>query len=138
MKCYMNGKDMWITEYSSLSEFVNDISDKPNNQFFSNRTPSSQTYETPNKSRKWYMTTDYSRASYLLTNGWSEAAEKMAKKVKLTLGAPQTVKASKPSYGVVGSQASVPRYLQGIPTNMVSRQMTYSKQKVITITKGIS
>ena len=137
MKCYMNGNDLWITEYNSLGEFLQDIDSKPNNEFFKDRH-SSQRTESPDKRQKWYMTQDYRRASYLLTHGWDEAAEKMAKKVKITLGSTQTVRSSKPSYGVVGSQASVPRYLQGIPTNMVSRQMTYSKQKVITLTKGIS
>lgn len=135
MKRYMKDKTMFITEYSSLGEFIADIDSKPNNKFFENRHSSQRTEETGGN---WYATEDYSRATYLLNHGWDSAAEKMAKKVKLTVPAVGVVRSTKPSYGVVGSQASVPRYLQGIPTNMVSRQMTYSKQKVITLTKGIS
>lgn len=136
MNRYMNGKDLFITEYNSVGEFIADINSLPNNKFFANRTPSSQRVESDDKG--WSMSRTYEAATELLTNGWDSAAEKMSQKVKLTSGVSSTVKASKPTYGVVGSQASVPRYLQGIPTNMVSRQMTYSKQKVVTITKGIS
>ena len=41
-------------------------------------------------------------------------------------------------FDVVGFQASVPRYLQGIPTNMVNKKLVPIKQKVITLNKDIS
>lgn len=133
MKQYIKDNNIRITEYPSLGEFIADINSKPNNEFFKYRQ-SSQRKDTDN----WYGTPDYQRALYMANNGWDSAAEKMAKKVKVTLSAGSPVRSSKPTYGVVGSQASVPRYLQGIPTNMVSRQTVYSKQKVVTITRGIS
>ena len=136
MRQYKSGKDIFITEYSSIGEFVASINSLPTNQYFKDRDLSSQTKE--NDDNGWYRSCDYHRATYLLTHGWDSAAEKMASKVKLTKGIGSPARTSKPVYGVVGSQASVPRYLQGIPTNMISRQTTYSKQKVITITKGIS
>lgn len=136
MKRYMNGKDLFITEYSSVGEFIADINSLPVNKFYKDRELSSQEVESSDNG--WRASVDYRRAEYLLTHGWDSAAEKMAAKVKLTSGVASQVRSSKPAYGVVGSQASVPRYLQGIPTNMVSRQMVHSKQKVITITKGIS
>lgn len=135
MRRYKNGDKMWITEYDSVGEFITDINSKPNNTFFKDR------HESQNKENHdngWYASRDYARATYMLNTGWDSAAQKMAKKVKMTNGASSQVRSSRPAYGVVGSQASVPRYLQGIPTNMVSRQMTYSKQKVVTINKGIS
>ena len=135
MKRYMKGTNMFITEYESLSEFITDINSKPNNTFFKNRHSSERTERTGGD---WYATEDYSRANYLLNHGGDAAAKKMAAKVKFTNTTTTAVRSSRPAYGVVGSQASVPRYLQGIPTNMVSRQITYSKQKVVTITKGIS
>ena len=128
-------KNTRITEYNSLSEFLSDINSLPNNQFFKDRH-SSQT--TANKYDTYYGTANYQEAADLMSHGWDAAAGKMATKVKLTNATSTAVRSSKPSYGVVGSQASVPRYLQGIPTNMVSRQMTYAKQKVVTITKGIT
>ena len=41
-------------------------------------------------------------------------------------------------YDVCGYQCSVPRYLQGIPTNMINHKVVTKKQKVITITKSVS
>lgn len=124
-----------ITEYSSVGEFLSDINSLPNNKYFKDRH-SSQT--VADKHDTFYGTQDYQQATYMLAHGWDSAAEKMTAKVKMTSASASVVRSSKPSYGVVGSQASVPRYLQGIPTNMVSRQTTYAKQKVVTITKGIS
>lgn len=136
MKRRMDGNNLYITEYNSFGEFISDISSLPENKFFKNRKLSSQ--EVEDSDTDWRYSRDYARAVYLATNGWDEASEKMSKKVKISNTVSSTVRSSRPAYGVVGSQASVPRYLQGIPTNMVSRQTTYSKQKVVTITKGIS
>lgn len=135
MRQYKNGEDIFITEYDSVGEFITDINSKPNNLFFKNRHSSQRTDDNDNG---WYASRDYARATYLLTTGWDSAAQKMTEKVKMTNGISSPVRSSKPVYGVVGSQASVPRYLQGIPTNMISRQTTYAKQKVVTINKGIS
>lgn len=136
MKRYtLDNNNVYITEYSSTGEFVKDINSKPNNKFFENRH-SSQRVEKNDSG--WAASRDYARATYMINTGWDYAAERMTQKVKMTKGSSAAVRSSKPVYGVVGSQASVPRYLQGIPTNMVSRQVTYSKQKVVTITKDIS
>ena len=135
MKRYIKDTYTYITEYSSLSEFITDINSLPNNRFFADRS-SSQRKER--EGGNWYKTMDYQQATYLLTHGWDAAAEKMAQKVKLSNTISTVSRTSKPAFGVVGSQASVPRYLQGIPTNMVSRQTVYAKQRVVTITKGIS
>lgn len=136
MKRYMNGTDLHITEYNSIGEFLSDINSLPTNRFYKDRIPSSQRKESSGKT--WYMTQSYSEATQLFTQGWDAAAKRMQQKVKMTAGVSTQVKTTRPTYGVVGSQASVPRYLQGIPTNMVSRQITHTKNKVVTITKGIT
>ena len=135
MKRYIKDTTTYITEYNSLSEFIDDISSLPNNRFYPDG------HSSERKEREggtFYGTVDYPQAAYMLTHGWDAAAKKMAEKVKTTRTVSLMSRSSKPSYGVVGSQASIPRYLQGIPTNMVSRQTTYAKQKVVTITKGIT
>lgn len=134
MKQYIKD-NTYITEYPSLTEFLNAINSLPNNKYFKDRHSSQRPGKTDDD---YYGTTDYQQATYMLTHGWDSAAKKMATKVKMTTATSNVVRTTKPSYGVVGTQASVPRYLQGIPTNMVSRQTTYSKQKVVTITKSIS
>lgn len=40
-------------------------------------------------------------------------------------------------YNISGFQCSVPRYLQGIPTNMINQKRVPAKQKVMTIVKHI-
>lgn len=128
--------NIFITEYPSIGDFITDINSLPDNKYFESRDRSSHRVE--NSDDGWRMSRSYAQAEHLLTHGWDTAAEKMSKKVKVTSTTNAMVRTSRPQFGVVGSQASVPRYLQGIPTNMVSRNMTYSKQKVVTITKGIS
>lgn len=76
-------------------------------------------------------------AETMLRVGWPKMAEKLAKAVKPSV-ATSTVKRPKPTYGLVGGQASVPRYIQGIPTNMVDRKMEAQKQKIIVINKDIA
>ena len=135
MKRYIKNTNIYITEYNSISEFVTEINALPNNRFYPYEASSQR---SEREGGTFYGTVSYQQATQMLIQGWDSAAKKMATKVKMTNSISAVSRTSKPSYGVVGSQASVPRYLQGIPTNMVSRQTTYSKQKVVTITKGIS
>jgi hypothetical protein len=41
-------------------------------------------------------------------------------------------------FDIVGFQASVPRYLQGIPTNMINKKTFKQKAKVVTLVKSVS
>lgn len=135
MKRYIKDNSIYITEYNSLSEFITEINSLPNNRFYPND------HSSERKEREggdFYGTTDYKQATEMLTHGWDAAAKKLAEKVKPTNTIQAVARSSKPVFGVVGSQASIPRYLQGIPTNMASRQTIYTKQKIVTITKGIS
>jgi hypothetical protein len=134
MKRYKPNDNTYVTEYASLDEFLKDINSLPNNRFMKEIKASQRTYSNDSN---WSGTATYERAVELITKGWESQAKKLAKTVRPVSGSPSFVQHSKPAYGVVGSQASVPRYLQGIPTNMISRQTTYSKQKVITITKDV-
>ena len=138
MRRYKDGKNVFITEYASVGEFIQTINALPTNKFYKVREDDLSSQRKDRDNKGWYASRDYAEATDLITNGWDSAAQRMSTKVKMTTGIASPVRSSKSVYGVVGSQASVPRYLQGIPTNMISRQTTYSKQKVVTITKGIS
>jgi len=89
------------------------------------------------KGSSWAGTYDYEEADYLLTHGWQEKAEKLAKKLPIKVVSSE-VRKTTPSYGMVGHQASVPRYIMGVPQNMINSKPVTVQQKIITINKSIS
>lgn len=83
-------------------------------------------------------TKDYAEAEQLLINGWSQGAEKLTAQLKVANSTFQNKEVKKAIFDIVGFQASVPRYLQGVPTNMVNKKVEKKKQKVITLVKSIT
>lgn len=80
-------------------------------------------------------TYNFDEAMKLLKHGWESGAQKLNTQLK-------TVKTgdgykTKQFYSVAGYQCSVPRYLQGIPTNMINSKRVVTKNKVVNITKDI-
>lgn len=84
----------------------------------------------------WYGTSSYAEAEDLLLHGWEYMAKELKSKIDVNMKA--TGHTQKSIYDVVGFTPSVPRYLQGIPTNMVNTKRIPKKEKVITINKSIS
>lgn len=81
-------------------------------------------------------TYSYEEAMELFIYGWHAESKVLTEKLsamKIDKGYKE-----KMNYDVVGFQASVPRYLQGIPTNMINKKKVVQKQKIITITKNCS
>lgn len=144
----MNHKDLTVKRYlgtpyeesfalkmdyfSSITDLVTYLKATPVNRFFQYAS-----LESRHARPAWAGTNSYEEAEKLLSTGWSPAAEKLAQKVPVqtVVGA---VKSSVMTYDVVGFQASVPRYLQGVPTNMVNKKLVPKKQKIITINKDMS
>jgi hypothetical protein len=119
--------------FDSIGDLISTINSRPSNQFFLGEHLSSQKFSTD----RWSGTATYSEAAKLLETGWSPEAEKLAKRIPVqTVSA--NVKNSRQCYSVVGYQASVPRYLQGIPTSMITRTPDVKKQKIITLNKDLS
>lgn len=122
-------------EFRSISELVKYISEKPLNSVFKNQSYLASS-EVDSYRTTFTQTESFDEALDMLLHGWSGGAQKInarlqAKKVS------STKKSSRISYDVVGHQASVPRYLQGIPTNMVNKRTIVKKQPVITLVKNI-
>ena len=80
-------------------------------------------------------TNSYEEAEEMLLHGWEEMATKINTKLKSMNVSKQTKQRT--VYDVCGYQCSVPRYLQGVPTNMINKQTVKQKQKVINICKSI-
>lgn len=122
-----------IREFNSIGELVQFITDTPANGKYT--LPESQ--KTTDSYKRWSMTKDYDEAFSLLLKGWTCASEKMNKALK-TLPQPAQIKRQRSVYSVAGHSASVPRYLQGVPTNMISSVPDRRKQPVVVINRTVS
>ena len=127
-KINSNGYKIYMEEYNSISEFVQIINSRPQNPKITMNASEIGTY-------RFTGTNDYKEAENLLLYGWTEESEKLNEMLKLKAIKEKSVKNT---YDVAGFQCSVPRYLQGIPTNMINQKVVTKKQKVITIKKNIT
>lgn len=83
----------------------------------------------------FYNTDSLEEAISLFKGGWEAKAREIKGKIEKPVTGAN--KGHRNVYDVVGYQASVPRYLQGIPTNMVRSVQIPKKDKVINIYKNI-
>ena len=123
----------YIREFDSLNEFESYITNTPLNDTFR-----WQKLSSTNGSYSFTQTQSYEEATKLLKDGWSSMAQDITKKLNVIKNQVVNEHVQKILYDVVGFQASVPRYLQGIPTSMVNKKLVPVKQKVITLDKDIS
>ena len=123
----------YIREFGSLNEFEAYITNTPLNAAFR-----WETLKSVNNSYGFTQTHSYEEATQMLKNGWDDMAQKLTKKLNVIKNQIVDAQVQKVLFDVVGFQASVPRYLQGIPTNMVNKKNVPVKQRVITLNKDIS
>lgn len=132
----MNTKQVnWreFIEYNSLAEFYEYIMNTPLNESFRWRELSSVS-----NSYSFSQTNSFDEAIELFKTGWQDMSEKLTQRLKLEMGKMEKVMVSKNVVSVQGYQPIVHLYLNGIPSNMVSRKMQPMKQKVITLNKSIT
>jgi hypothetical protein len=130
------GTPTHIREFTSLDEFNKYITWTPINEAF--RWTELSSVKTNKYSYSWTQTHSYSEAMELFKNGWNDMAKEITHRLEVIKDVKATVMVNKMMFDIVGYQASVPRYLQGIPTSMVNTKRIAQKQKVITIDKDIS
>lgn len=121
-------------EFDSIAELYEYINKTPLNEIFRWRKLSSS--EVGYKSTRFTKTKSFEDAVDKLLHGDEETAKTLTERAKVECKM-ENLTTRKTVYDVQGFQASVPRYLQGIPTSMVNQKMVPAKQKVITITKNI-
>lgn len=83
------------------------------------------------------ITKNYGEAVNLAKTGWNDGTNKINDLLSRKYNIKNDSVKIKSEYSVVGFQCSVPRYLQGIPTNMISSKRVPTKQKTMTIVKHI-
>lgn len=132
---YLGSVRAQMEEFGSIHEFNSTVNSRPNNRQYPGTSVHSLRVAT--SSNPWEGTKTYDEAIELLGSGWVAEAKKLAKRIPSTTATQQSTK-TKPIYSVVGGQASVPRYIQGIPTNMVDRKQVPMKSKIIVVNKDIS
>lgn len=126
-------KTNYVREFKNLNEFEQYITNTPLNETFRWEKLASVT-----GSYGFTETHNYNEATKLFKNGWDTMAQKLTQKLNVIKNQVVDAQVQKIMYDVVGFQASVPRYLQGIPTNMVNKKLVPVKQRVITLNKDIS
>jgi len=115
-------------DFPSIHAFIEYIEKKPTNYIWENRNLSSKS-----GSKSFTDTNSFEEAIKLLREGWTTKAEQITKTMKnLKVENKNTFKSN---FNVVGGNCSVPRYLQGVPTNMIEQKRVQQKSKIITITK---
>lgn len=120
-----------IIHFNSITEVVNYNREHEHTKEFMNRDSSTN---ISNFYCKFAGTNSYEEAEDLLLHGWDEMAKQLNDEIN-KIKTNNLGHKNKIVYGVAGFQCSVPRYLQGIPTNMISTKQIKTKQKVINITK---
>ena len=132
MKETKQGKSV-TREFTSVNEFENYITTSPINEVFRWEELSSV-----KGTQSFTQTKSYEEATTLFKNGWDSMAQNITHQLNVKKNQTLDTHVQKVMFDVVGFQASVPRYLQGIPTNMVNKKLVPIKQKIITLNKDIS
>lgn len=120
-------------EFNSINEFYSYICNTPLNEPFRFESLSSS-----NGSESFTKTKNFDEAVELMKNGCDDISNMLNKKLESKKNDLAVITKSKNVYDVQGFQCCVPLYLQGVPTNMISRRNVKTKQKVVTLTKAIN
>lgn len=123
-----------LVEYNSLTEFYNYIMETPFNETFKK----GNRLDSVNCDYSFTQTHSFDEAVDLFKHGWTDMSEELTKTLKVEVGRMEKVMVSRNVIDVQGYQPIVPLFLNGIPTNMISRKMQPMKQKVITLNKSIT
>lgn len=129
----LEGRRVIVREFESIGELTMYMEKQPVNQrvFWNNQASVTGSYE-------FTKTRNFDEAKDLLFKGWDAGAKKLTSELKVANAKAQDKFVQRAVFDVVGFQASVPRYLQGIPTNMVNKVNVKQKQRVVTLSKMLT
>lgn len=125
----VNG-NTYFTDFNSVSDLINFIDTKEPYDNFKNKKGGC---DSISGDKSFTETESFDEAKDLLLHGWECGTRRIRR--KLDFKNTENVLKQKPCYDIQGYQCSVPRYLQGIPTNMINNKVVTQKNKVITINK---
>lgn len=115
--------------FNSIADVVNYIDTTERTLFY-------QRYHASDSNNYGFTGThSMEEAMELLFHGWEDGAKQLKNKLDAKVNVNNNGYRNKAFYDIAGFQCSVPRYLQGIPTNMINNKRVVQKQKVVNITK---
>lgn len=124
-----------IAKFESLNEATEYYMAQPINHIFKENERKNRLSSIVGEER-FTGTKSMDDALRLMREGWDSGAKKLTKSLRLKNLETQPKEVKKAIFDIVGFQASVPRYLQGVPTSMVNKKTVKQKQKVITLIKS--
>lgn len=133
VKAGKNSELSQVIEYGSMNEFYDYLCKTPFNNSFR-----WEQHMSVNNTESFTQTKSFEQAVDLMKNGWQDMSQKLVQRLKIEEQRMEPVMRPKTVYGVAGYQAVVPLYLNGVPTNMLSKKQVPTKQKVITLNKCIN
>ena len=128
MKRTKTNNDINIS-FNSITEVVNYIDTVERTPFYKS------IHKSDDYNYNFRGTYSMEEARELLLHGWDDGAKQLKDKLDAKVNVNNTGYKNKTIYDVAGFQCSVPRYLQGVPTNMINNKRVVQKQKVVNITK---
>ena len=133
MRKYRTEEGIYVTDFQNITELVHFIE---TNEVYPNFKNKASGPDSISGDKRFTETENFEEAKDLLLHGWEHGT----KEIKGRVEAKETGvnMKQKTVYDVVGYQCSVPRYLQGIPTNMINKKSVAQKNKVITVNKNCS
>lgn len=131
MRKYRTDEGIYVTDFQNITELVHFIE---TNEVYPNFKNKISGPDSISGDKRFTETENFEEAKDLLLHGWEHGT----KEIKGRVEAKETGvnMKQKTVYDVAGYQCSVPRYLQGIPTNMINKKSVAQKNKVITINKA--
>ncbi len=130
MKRIKTNNDVKIS-FNSIAEVVNYIDTVERTPFYKSN------HKSDDYNYSFRGTYSMEEARELLLHGWDDGAKQLKDKLDVKVNVNNTGYRNKTIYDVAGFQCSVPRYLQGVPTNMINNKRVVQKQKVVNITKDL-
>lgn len=127
-------KNLITVSFESIHEAVEFLKNTRRTSFYQSYHPSD---EKGADRAKFTGTESFDEAMELLLHGWNQGAETLNKRLTTANKNADSIQMARTVYDVAGYQACVPRYLQGIPTNMINRRVVMQKQKTVNVVRDI-
>lgn len=124
---------VFVESYSSIESFYDYLCSTPINEPFRWRN-----HASVESHYSWTQTHSFDEAVKLMRDGWQSMAPTLVQKLKTATQHDAPLMKQRNVLSVAGYQPIVSLYLAGVPTNMISKQLTPVKSKVINVTKLVN